>query len=510
MHMCFYGNPGTGKTEVARIIAGILYENKLLPTDKVIETDRSGVVAGYVGQTAMKTMDKVMDAMGGVLFIDEAYSLVQSDSNGDYGHEAVATLIKAMEDYRGKFSVILAGYRNSMQEMIATNPGFQSRIQFELDFPNYSRDELRQIAEQMLKKRKYTISQQAMEKLLDVTDVKRKDPNFANAREIRNILDQVVMCQNLRCTGTEDRELALVDVNSYIKDAKINLPTSGTGFSKKILTAEEELDRLIGLSSIKRMVKKIKAYAKRNKDDESFNMHMCFYGNPGTGKTEVARILSRILYDAGVLPEAKLTETDSHGLIGRYVGETAPKTLAKINDAMGGVLFIDEAYSLVNAGGTDGASIGYGEEAIAVLLKEMEDRRGQFCVILAGYKEEMKSMLSSNPGLESRIQFQLDFPDHTREELGEIAKGFLEKKQYVITEDVLSLVLDITEYYRNRSNFANARTVRNILEQVIMNQNLRTEETGDSNIIRSDVENYIMDEGIDLSDTGRRPGKIGF
>lgn len=510
MHMCFYGNPGTGKTEVARIIAGILYENKLLPTDKVIETDRSGLVAGYVGQTAMKTMDKVMDAMGGVLFIDEAYSLVQSDSNGDYGHEAVATLIKAMEDYRGKFSVILAGYRNSMQEMIATNPGFQSRIQFELDFPNYSRDELRQIAEQMLKKRKYTISQQAMEKLLDVTDVKRKDPNFANAREIRNILDQVVMCQNLRCTGTEDRELALVDVNSYIKDAKINLPTSGTGFSKKILTAEEELDRLIGLSSIKRMVKKIKAYAKRNKDDESFNMHMCFYGNPGTGKTEVARILSRILYYAGVLPEAKLTETDSHGLIGRYVGETAPKTLAKINDAMGGVLFIDEAYSLVNAGGTDGASVGYGEEAIAVLLKEMEDRCGQFCVILAGYKEEMKSMLSSNPGLESRIQFQLDFPDYTREELGEIAKGFLEKKQYVITEDVLSLVLDITEYYRNRSNFANARTVRNILEQVIMNQNLRTEETGDSNIIRSDVEDYIMDEGIDLSDTGRRPGKIGF
>lgn len=510
LHMCFYGNPGTGKTEVARIIAGILYENKLLPTDKVIETDRSGLVAGYVGQTAMKTMDKIMDAMGGVLFIDEAYSLVQSDSNGDYGHEAVATLIKAMEDYRGRFCIILAGYRNPMQELIATNPGFQSRIQFELDFPNYSRDELRQIAEQMLKKRKYTINQQAMEKLLDVTDVKRKDPNFANAREIRNILDQVIMCQNLRCIGTEDRELALVDVNSYIKDAKINLPTSGTGFSKKILTAEEELDRLIGLSNIKRMVKKIKAYAKRNKDDDSFNMHMCFYGNPGTGKTEVARILSRILYDTGVLPEAKLTETDSHGLIGRYVGETAPKTLTKINDAMGGVLFIDEAYSFVNASGTDGASVGYGEEAIAVLLKEMEDRRGQFCVILAGYKEEMKSMLSSNPGLESRIQFQLDFPDYTQEELGEIAVGFLKKKQYAIAEDALSLVLDITEYYRNRPNFANARTVRNILDQVIMNQNLRTEDTGDSNIIRSDVEDYIADEGIDLSNVERNSGRIGF
>lgn len=509
LHMCFYGNPGTGKTEVARIIAGILHENGLLPTDKVVETDRSGLVAAYVGQTALKTMERVEEAMGGVLFIDEAYSLIQSESGGDYGHEAISALIKAMEDYRGKFCVILAGYKNPMQEMLSVNPGFNSRIQFFLDFENYSRIELQKIAELMLEKRNYTIESDAFEKLLDITDVKRKAPNFANAREIRNILDQVIMCQNLRCLGTDDRTLALVDVNSYIKDSKILLPTSGEGVSKKILTAEEELDRLIGLASVKRMVKKIKAYAKRNKNDRDFNLHMCFYGNPGTGKTEVARILSRILYDAGILPEAKLTETDANGLIGKYVGETAPKTLAKINDSMGGVLFIDEAYSLTETRGSDGNSAGYGDEAIAVLLKEMEDRRGQFCVILAGYKDEMKSMISTNPGLESRIQFALDFPDYMRDELGEIALAFLKKKHYEIDSDALALVLDITEYYRNRPNFANARTVRNILDQVIMNQNLRTEDTGDSNIIHSDVEDYILDENIDLHSSGKS-GKIGF
>lgn len=234
-------------------------------------------------------------------------------------------------------------------------------------------------------------------------------------------------------------------------------------------------------------------------------MHMCFYGNPGTGKTEVARILSRILYEAGVLPEAKLTETDSQGLISKYVGDTASKTLAKINDAMGGVLFIDEAYSLTNTGENN----SYGDEAIAVLLKQMEDKRGQFCVILAGYKDEMKSMISTNPGLESRIQFALDFPDYTRDELGEIALAFLKKKHYEIDSDALELVLDITEYYRKRPNFANARTVRNILDQVIMNQNLRTEDTGDSNIIHSDVEDYILDENIDLHSSGKS-GKIGF
>ena len=512
IHMCFLGNPGSGKTEVARYIAGILYENKILPTNKVIEVDRSGLVSQYFGATAEKTSRVISRAMGGVLFIDEAYALGNNaDVGTDYGKEAIDTLVKAMEDYRGKFCVILAGYKNEMLQMLSTNPGFKSRIQFMLDFPNYSRDELKSITELMLKNRHYTIGDTALSRILDITDIKRKDPNFANAREIRNILDQVIMCQNLRRAGSDDTELGIVDVNKYIQDAKINLPTSGTGTANKILTGEEELDQLIGLAAIKRMIKKIKAYAKRNQGQEGFNLHMCFYGNPGTGKTEVARILSRILYDAGVLPEAKLVETDSHGLLGKFVGETAPKTQAKINDAMNGVLFIDEAYSLVSTNTASGGVTSYGEEAIAVLLKEMEDRRGQFCVILAGYKDEMKTMLSANPGLESRIQFTLDFPDYTREELGEIAVAFLKKKRYEIDEPALNRLLDVTEYYRNRPNFANARTVRNILDQVIMNQNLRTEDTdGDNLIVVDDVEDYLMDEGIDLTKAGNGQRRIGF
>ena len=512
IHMCFLGNPGSGKTEVARYIAGILYENKILPTNKVIEVDRSGLVSQYFGATAEKTSRVISRAMGGVLFIDEAYALGNNaDVGTDYGKEAIDTLVKAMEDYRGKFCVILAGYKNEMLQMLSTNPGFKSRIQFMLDFPNYSRDELKSITELMLRNRHYTIGDTALSRILDITDIKRKDPNFANAREIRNILDQVIMCQNLRRAGSDDTELGIVDVNKYIQDSKINLPTSGAGTANKVLTGEEELDQLIGLAAIKRMIKKIKAYAKRNQGQEGFNLHMCFYGNPGTGKTEVARILSRIFYDAGVLPEAKLVETDSHGLLGKFVGETAPKTQAKINDAMNGVLFIDEAYGLVSTNTASGGVTSYGEEAIAVLLKEMEDRRGQFCVILAGYKDEMKTMLSANPGLESRIQFTLDFPDYTREELGEIAVAFLKKKKYEIDEPALNRLLDVTEYYRNRPNFANARTVRNILDQVIMNQNLRTEDTdGDNLIVVDDVEDYLMDEGIDLTKAGNGQRRIGF
>lgn len=510
IHMCFLGNPGSGKTEVARYIAGILYENSILPSPKIVEVDRSGLVSQYFGATAEKTRRVIASAMGGVLFIDEAYALGNNSDRDitDYGKEAIDTLVKAMEDYRGKFCVILAGYKNEMLKMLSTNPGFKSRIQFTLDFPNYSRAELKSITELMLKNRHYTMSDIALERVLDITDIKRKDANFANAREIRNMLDQVIMCQNLRTVGSEDKELGLVDVNKYIQDSKIELPTTGT--EKTILSGEEELEQLIGLSSVKRMIRKIKAYAKKNVGSYGFNLHMCFQGNPGTGKTEVARILSRILYSAGVLPEAKLVETDSTGLLGRFVGETGPKTQRKIQEAMGGVLFIDEAYALCAGSTVSGASRNYGDEAIAVLLKEMEDHRGRFCVVLAGYKNEMEKMLNMNPGFKSRIQFSIDFPDYSREELGQIATSFLTAKKYGIADDALDRLLDVAEYYRQRPNFANARTIRSIVDQVILNQNLRAEDSdGDYRIILSDVEDYITDEGIDFSSSATTR-RIGF
>ncbi len=221
IHMCFLGDPGSGKTEVARLIAEILYENRILPTKKIIEVDRSGLVSQYFGATAEKTGRVIAEAMGGVLFIDEAYALGNfSAGNTDYGKEAIDTLVKAMEDHRGKFCVILAGYKNEMLQMLSTNPGFRSRIQFILDFPDYSRGELKAIAELMLKNRRYTIGEAALARILDITDIRRKEPNFANARELRNILDQVIMCQNLRCAGTTDRELGLADVERYIRDTR--------------------------------------------------------------------------------------------------------------------------------------------------------------------------------------------------------------------------------------------------------------------------------------------------
>jgi hypothetical protein len=176
---------------------------------------------------------------------------------------------------------------------------------------------------------------------------------------------------------------------------------------------------------------------------------------------------------------------------------------------MGGVLFIDEAYSLheENANGTPSAN--YGDEAISVLLKRMEDHRGKFCVVLAGYREQMQRMISSNPGLESRIQFALDFPDYTRDELSQIAARFAEKKGYIFESNALVRFSEVVEYYRDKPNFANARTVRNVLEQVILNQNLRAEDDEtDNKIVFQDVEDYVNDENILQNKSKDR--RIGF
>ena len=497
LNMCFLGNPGTGKTEVARCIASIFYENKILPTDNVIEVDRNGLVSEYFGATAAKTSEVIECALGGVLFIDEAYSLANNSSSSitDYGKEAIDTLVKAMEDYRGKFCVIFAGYKNEMNKMMNLNPGFKSRIQFVLDFPNYSKEELREITKLMLKNRNYIASESVLDKIIEITEIRRKEVNFANAREVRNILDQVIMCQNLRVLNGNDKEIGLVDINKYISDSKIKLPLSND--DNKLLTGEQQLEQLVGLANVKRMVKKIKAYGKKNKDASDFNLHMCFYGNPGTGKTEVARIISQILYEAKVLDEAKFIETDGHGLLGNYMGQTAPKTEAIINEALNGVLFIDEAYGVIIFKVASDKATNYGQEALTVLLKQMEDKRGQFAVIFAGYRNEMETLLASNPGLKSRIQFIIDFPDYSREELKQIALLFLDKKKYTIDSEALELILDITDYYRSLADFANARTLRNVIDQVIMNQNLRTDDKEDDhNIIIDDVKDYLSDENL--------------
>ena len=202
LHMAFLGNPGTAKTTVARIVASIFAETGITKKNLLVETDRSGLVGQYVGHTAEKTTRKVERALGGVLFIDEAYSLFAGD-NIDYGNEAVSTLVKAMEDKRGEFVCILAGYTKEMNAMIDMNPGLRDRIGFYIDFPDYSAGELLQIFEKMCKENKYRLSESAKTTLKDgfASLLKVKSQNFSNGRLVRKIFERVRMKQALRTSN---------------------------------------------------------------------------------------------------------------------------------------------------------------------------------------------------------------------------------------------------------------------------------------------------------------------
>ncbi|MBR5684930.1 MAG: AAA family ATPase [Muribaculaceae bacterium] len=237
----------------------------------------------------------------------------------------------------------------------------------------------------------------------------------------------------------------------------------------------QELDELIGLESVKEEVHTIANFAKIQQQRKAqglkvpkMSFHLVFTGSPGTGKTTVARIVARIYKDLGILKSGHTVETDRSGLVAEYVGQTAMKTNAVIDSALNGVLFIDEAYALV----PENAGSDYGQEAISTLLKRMEDDRDKLVVIIAGYPDEMKRFIDSNPGLQSRFTRYINFPDYTDQELFEIFQLYLNKNQYTITDDAAELLKNNLNYAvaHKTKNFGNARYVRNIFERAVEQQ----------------------------------------
>ena len=237
----------------------------------------------------------------------------------------------------------------------------------------------------------------------------------------------------------------------------------------------KELDELIGLESVKEEVHTIANFAKIQQQRKAqglkvpkMSFHLVFTGSPGTGKTTVARIVARIYKDLGILKSGHTVETDRSGLVAEYVGQTATKTNAVIDSALNGVLFIDEAYALV----PEDARSDYGQEAISTLLKRMEDDRDKLVVIIAGYPNEMKRFIDSNPGLQSRFTRYINFPDYTEQELFDIFKLYLNKNQYTITDDAAQLLKENLDYVvaHKTKNFGNARYVRNIFERAVEQQ----------------------------------------
>lgn len=488
LNMIFTGNPGTGKTTVARVVANMFKDMGLLKCGHLVETDRGGLVAEYAGQTSKKTEEVFKSALGGVLFIDEAYALTDSG----FDKEAIDTLVKLIEDYRGEILVILAGYKKEMSDFLKINSGLQSRFPLSIDFPDYSAKELYKISLSMIEKKGFNICEDAYETLYEEVTLLHKTSNAysGNGRMIRNFVEEIMRNQSTRI-ATND-----VDIDNMNLILKNDIRNNKEDVSKSF-DLEKELSKIVGLEEVKDYLRSLNARLIMQKQrkklglivDDIQTLHMIFKGNPGTGKTMVARTVADILYNMGIIKTNKLVETDRAGLVAGYVGQTAIKTTDVIMEAMDGVLFIDEAYSLSQGGAND-----FGKEAIDTLVKLMDDYRDRIVVILAGYSEDMNNFLAVNAGLKSRFPNSITFEDYNTNELLEISNKLFSSKGYEIKSNAKVKLKNIFDEVRNDSQFGNGRYVRNIFEKAVNNQAMRLSTEGKFTkedlitIIDSDIE----------------------
>ena len=503
MHMIFGGNPGSAKTTVAKLFAGITKEKGILKSGAFVE--RGGMDLDGMGcVTAIR--EAFMAARGGVLFIDEAYAM-KSDT-------AITVLLQEMENQRENVIVILAGYNERMKAFMKRNEGLKSRIPYWIDFPDYTAEELTDIFKLMINEKGFCVTDDAIKEAHYIFEKVRNIDNFGNGRYVRNLMERAVRQQSVRLLSTSESASDIQKEELFqITKSDIQMLGEGEKKERESGTARKELDEMVGLASVKTIIHKAIAKHKINKlcmekglQRDKASLHMVFTGNPGTAKTTVARLFAEIMKDDKILSTGVFVEAGRADLVGEHVGATAPLVKKKFKEAQGGVLFIDEAYSLC-----DGYDNGFGDEAINMIVQEMENHRDNVIVIFAGYPEPMKTFLDRNPGMRSRIAFCVEFADYSVEELCEITKLMLSRKQMTITEAGMKKLKKNFESIKDSRDYGNGRFARKMLEEAEMNlaericQMDETEITTEvlTTIEESDIPDVPLEER-------RQIKKIGF
>lgn len=470
MHLVFIGNPGTGKTTVARLVGEVLHEHGLLRRGHLIEVKAGDLVADHVGGTAVKTNAVIDQALDGVLFIDEAYALAETDRGG-YGLEAIETLLIRMEEERKRLVVIVAGYPQKMEMFLLANPGLQRRFPRDrrIEFTDYSQEELWQILEMMLRRRRLSYSPEMRGALREIIRGlhESRDEGFGNAGEMRNLAEGLHRKCVLRTREQATHQLILLP-QDIPEEYRPYLPAPRPDLASLFA----DLDQLIGLENVKAylhqivreiQLEQLRAKRMANRPVSILPRHLVFMGNPGTGKTTVARLLGRFYQSLGILRKGHCVEVSRADLVAGYVGQTAKLTLERVRQALDGVLFVDEAYALARGDDSD-----FGQEAIDTLVKAMEDYRNRLLIIAAGYPAEMEQFLSSNPGLRSRFAPPLHFLDLSNEELVEVVRRLAAAEGYTLAEETCPALVQAFQALRLRGGraFGNGRAARDLFEQM--------------------------------------------
>ena len=473
LHMMFLGNPGTGKTTIARKVTKMLYDLDCIRINKLVEVSRQDLIGEYSGETAPKVEKVIESAMGGVLFVDEAYSLKLSN-NDQLGSEAIATLIKCMEDNKDELVVIFAGYTKEMQEFIHANSGIKSRIGYTIEFADYSEDELYEILKLKVNKIGFEIDKKIIPNIMEILKFGKHKRDFGNGRFVDNLLTSMLKKHSM---NYKKENIFIIGEQDIPSIDELMGETSGERNPEKI---EELFDDIFGMDKIKEQVIQLGKYIKFQEELSKITakrlpdmrLHMLFTGDAGTGKTTMARKITQMLYNLGIIRINKLIEVDRKDLVAEYIGQTAPKTQRVIEGVLGGVLFIDEAYSLSPKDSLN----DLGKEAIATLIKAMEDNRDDLVVIFAGYTKEMKDFVNSNSGIASRIGYTFEFENYKDEELYKIFEIKCKKYDLIIKPDVKEKIMEVFKYFSSVENFGNGRFVDKMLQEILvkhsMNKNL--------------------------------------
>jgi SpoVK/Ycf46/Vps4 family AAA+-type ATPase len=476
-HMVFSGNPGTGKTSVATILGEIFGTLGLLKSGHVISVTRADLVAPYTGQTAPKVNAAVDKAIGGILFIDEAYTLKRDSLGGEqdsFGQEAIDALLTRMENERGSFVVIAAGYPAEMQRFIDSNPGLRSRFSDQWSFDDYNEVELFEMFKNLALGKDVLLDEKIEHEFSKLAAVERQKPNFSNARWQRTLLENAQRRMASRLSGepTSSKSLLPMDLTDPPKHVEIS--------QKALDQIREKLGNLVGLESVKEDVENLIAFqlVQQRRQAEGLPLlgngigHLVFAGPPGTGKTTIARLIGQFYKELGLLESGHCVETQRADLVAGFIGQTAIKTKETINKAMGGILFIDEAYTLIKQNSL-GTAEDFGQEAVDTLLKMMEDSKGKFVVVIAGYSDRMQEFLNSNPGMRSRFSKTLDFEPWSAEEFASEMNKLLNEASFSLDEGAKEALKLCSVSIVNYPAFASGRSARTFKEKIIEAQSRR-------------------------------------
>ncbi len=422
LHLLLLGNPGTGKTMIARMYGKLLKENNILPIGHTVEVSKETLKGRYVGHSINNLREKVKDAMGGVLFVDEAYQF--GDDNRETGDsfekEIMEGFYKATEDNRGKLAIVFAGYEKKTLKLIDQYEGLRSRFNEPIILDDYQPEDLHEIMLEKLRNDELALDSEVEDLLLDFIknwyyERRPAEKEWANVRTFNDEFYQELVGE--------------LDGNNII--TKDSIPASLKQFFQPYKSVDEEyvddqFSRIIGLDTVKNNMKRIIRVARANRNNIGAGGgigHFLFYGNPGTGKTEVAKIMAKILSKSGILKHGRRLDVTADELIQGVQGESSRRIEDFVDDAIGGVLMIDEIGQLAQLP----------KDAHKRLIQKMEEHKDEMCVILTGYKEEFDRLTRVEPGYSRRIKHKIEFKNYSPQELYSIMELNLHEGPLKIT-----------------------------------------------------------------------------